>query len=661
VLKNKTELRKNLGKIYFKKNELIQFTTIGDSISGKYGLINHKGKEIVPALYDTIERIANNFLKVGKRYTHLDSSQIWYGLINLKNEIVLPISYLSMHSHQSKFWYAQNKQKHWNIFDSTATLLTTIEYDSVKYPSKTGIWVRKNTQWGKLNLNGKYSIVPQYKYIYQSQKDTTLQATSFTNIQYIDAKGKIIIQFDADSIRHFNQNSWVYFQNEKCGIKSFQSDTKCIYNFISNLINHRAVVAKNKLFGLINSDARVILNFKYDSIMIDHLEYIRVRENNKWGIVDKIFFPKIPNQYLYIKNISNGLAAAQNEEGKWAYLNVVGDTVVPFVLDEAQDFKQGIAYVKRNDSLLVLNKKGQIVVFPSDIPRFKAGLGEIIHNKPVAYTFPIDYYDSYQHLGGKLCQVKCGNKSGILHQKGSILFPIGGDTIVNDAHHKIAIFHCDTMAGVVNYEGNYNHPLMYFFDTITSYQQNCALARKKGYWGGIDLLNNIRIAPQYEKMKNFKNGYWGIYLNGKWGFTDLNENIKVQPNYEDLQDFHGHSAGVKYKGKWNTISSDNIVLNSVFYDSIAPSAQNSWILYQNGMQGLTDSIGREIVVCRYEKIEDLGNGIAQVWKHGKTGIIDYFQNTIIPIEYQQLLFDSQKRMYYLTQSPKLIFIKNELD
>lgn len=654
--KNFYKISSKLNTKFLPKNSIIKITII-DSNSTQFGYINSKRKFIIPPIYDTIINDSNpNRILLGRYFPEIAPEQLFIGIIDLQNNPIIPVSFTEISKSNNGIIPVKTRKNLWGLYDTSGRLIHEPELDSIKFTAKKGVWVRKHGKWGLVNEFGKYSIPLKYKFVQPDTGDYTL-ATKFSTFDYVNIKSEKEFSIDCDSIINFSKGYYLYYQNEKCGLKNIKEDTKPIYSKVGKVINQKAIACKSGKWGIINHLGKVKLPFQYDSIQIDHSEYIRLMKNNFWGMVNGINFQKIPYQYQQLKNYSNGMIAALGNESKWGYLNIVGDTVIPFQFEEASDFAYGLATVRINDSSYIINKKGLVMVAPKDMPRFSQGAGTIHNNQAIQYNFPIEYYENYTKIANGLCLVSCANKYGILGKEAQELFPPIGDTVIYDKEHQVVIFHCDTMAGVVDIYNNYRHPLFYNFDTIHQYSQNCALAKKNGYYGGIDLSKNIRVAPQYEQMKDYHDGKWGITLQGKWGFIDLNENIVVQPNYDDIQPFNGAAGGIKYKGRWNLISDQDKELNTTTYDSIAPTPFKSWVLFLDGKQGLTDTTGKEIIVCRYDKIKDLGNGWIQVWKNNKTGIMDRFQNFLMPIVYDKFSFDELNQIFIFNEKEKKVLIK----
>ena len=51
--------------------------------------------------------------------------------------------------------------------------------------------------------------------------------------------------------------------------------------------------------------------------------------------------------YSYLGKMSNGLSAAANENRKYGYVDINGKVIIPFIYDNATEFKEGVAVVTK--------------------------------------------------------------------------------------------------------------------------------------------------------------------------------------------------------------------------------------------------------------------------------------------------------------------------
>ena len=66
--------------------------------------------------------------------------------------------------------------------------------------------------------------------------------------------------------------------------------------------------------------------------------------------------------FLRINSFSEGMAAVQNLEGLWGYIDRSGKIVIPCEWEEAGEFNGGIASVRKGWKYGCINASGQLVI-----------------------------------------------------------------------------------------------------------------------------------------------------------------------------------------------------------------------------------------------------------------------------------------------------------
>ncbi|MDR0421049.1 MAG: WG repeat-containing protein [Prevotellaceae bacterium] len=84
-----------------------------------------------------------------------------------------------------------------------------------------------------------------------------------------------------------------------------------------------------------------------------------IRQDGKWGFIDKTGEIVIQPEFDGVKNFSDGLAAVKLK-GKWGYIDHTGEVVIQAKYYDAYNFKNNIARVERfeNDEDYYINKNG---------------------------------------------------------------------------------------------------------------------------------------------------------------------------------------------------------------------------------------------------------------------------------------------------------------
>ncbi|HRE78291.1 MAG TPA: WG repeat-containing protein [Flavobacterium sp.] len=174
---NNNDSYSNIHLLYFKDK------------NGKYGLINEvTGKIVAPAMYDNIiqqfDDTKNVFFAVQKEKK--------YGLINEKNEIIIPIVYEDI-----------NLDFVFNYYDSIGDNIQLI--------------VAKNGKYGTVNLKNEVKIPFEYKVLKRVSPSGIFKAIKKDKYQLIDFNNQPVVSKSFDEVSNFervtnDQNQIIYYQ-----------------------------------------------------------------------------------------------------------------------------------------------------------------------------------------------------------------------------------------------------------------------------------------------------------------------------------------------------------------------------------------------------------------------------------------------------------------
>ena len=91
--------------------------------------------------------------------------------------------------------------------------------------------------------------------------------------------------------------------------------------------------------------------------------------SNKYGYINKKLQLVIPVSFKKARPFSEGLAAVQNDDGNWGFINTSGKLVIPYTYTrEASRFMSGRARVENTEGLKGFINKENVVVIP---PKYK--------------------------------------------------------------------------------------------------------------------------------------------------------------------------------------------------------------------------------------------------------------------------------------------------
>ena len=295
--------------------------------------------------------------------------------------------------------------------------------------------------------------------------------------------------------------------------------TSCRYEYL-------AVVKSNGKYGCINKQGQIVIKPTYDLILQGNKnKSILVEKDSFYGFIDRKGNILIKPQYKDAMIYYEGLAAVGNGK-KFGFINLKGDTIIPFIYDDIfLGFSCGLSDVTINDSCGYIDKRGRIVIpliyetcypFKSDLAHVETFDGETLLVNKKGETFK---YDKEKFKNKKLWGLN--TYPGSLKTKtGQCMINDKGDTIVPP---------------IYNVTGNLsNH--MY-------------IVQLNGKWGAYNDWGKLVIEPKFDEIWHFNEGFANFKLNGKWGFLNKKGQIVINPTFDYVSGFNNGLAYVEINGK----------------------------------------------------------------------------------------------------------------
>ena len=163
--------------------------------------------------------------------------------------------------------------------------------------------------------------------------------------------------------------------------------------------------------------------------------------------------------------------------------------------------------------------------------------------------------------------------------------------------------------------------------------------RQGDKYGAEDYLNRTLIplsrdySAVYYRSKEGHKGYFEIEKNNKEGACDLTGKEIVQPIYESLLYL---SSGFEYKnsdGNWIALglmldSEGNAIRGTK--ESVTYNGATYYIISRDGMYGLTDANGKEIIPMEMEKIELAGGNRLKFKQNDSWGLMNFLGKVLVP-------------------------------
>lgn len=345
-----------------KQNIWYEDNVLKVSKSGKYGIIDFEGKEILPCEYDEITALN------GVKSNILVKKAGNVGLVNEKGQTIVPVQYKN--------------------------ILTLKEGYKNEY-----IIVNENDQYGLINTSGVVVIEPKYemvKYLNSSSMFAVKEAGVWKVIDTGD--GNIIIDGGYDDITQAKTDSIVVVKNGKYGVINSNKEEKIEpqYEDLKYAFSIYYIAKKDGKYGIINTENEEIKPFEYmnmtyiesaNLIQADKTETETVIFDSNLGqkisgIISEINIEKgyikayVDNEYKYYnfkfeEKKSSDLLTTNNlflskKDGKYGYVDKSGAKVIDYKYEDATEQNScGFAAIKENGVWGSINKAGAISKEPS--------------------------------------------------------------------------------------------------------------------------------------------------------------------------------------------------------------------------------------------------------------------------------------------------------
>jgi hypothetical protein len=127
-----------------------------------------------------------------------------------------------------------------------------------------------------------------------------------------------------------------------------------------------AQVGIKKKFGFIDRTGKLVISPKFDGVWDFQDGLANVQVGDKKGVINR--------QGAYVLNprrtpptfasFSEGLAAFQENNDQWGYMDITGKTVIQPQFSQAGYFKDGLAKIKTRDLWGYIDRTGKLVITP---------------------------------------------------------------------------------------------------------------------------------------------------------------------------------------------------------------------------------------------------------------------------------------------------------
>ncbi len=337
-------------------------------LNDKRGFIDKKGNEIISCQYDNVSDFENGYSIVTKNDKQ--------GVIDINGDLVIPISYDFVNRNKDNTFVASKDDKLY-LLDCKGNPILSDEYEYFGLISEGMIPVVKNDKYGFVDQKSGKLVIP-CKYEEICRGDVGF-ANGLCGVKlddkwgYIDKSGNVVIPFDEYNTGEPFENSFstrirgTGRQNLQMSLIDMSGNvSEWISAEIRELNNGVSIIKdfKTMLYGLIDYNGNWIIPCEYDMIFSECGEDGLIQFScgpKKKGFFDinkrEVVIPCVYDIISLDHKFSDGLLPVRINL-KCGYMNISQTMIIPAEYDDAYDFSEGLAVVRKYGRYGFVDKYG---------------------------------------------------------------------------------------------------------------------------------------------------------------------------------------------------------------------------------------------------------------------------------------------------------------
>ncbi len=330
-----------------------------------------------------------------------------------------------------------------------------------------------------------------------------------------------------------------------------------MYEFADGFVNGLARVKQDGKWGFIDKSNKFVIPAQYDETLYFTEDLAAVKLSGKWGYIDRTGAMLITPQYDGTLGFFEGFAACLLK-GKWGFIDKNGGMLQQY--DGAESFSLGLAAVKTGGAYGFVNTAGEMVipaVYQQVLP-FSEGVAPVMQNGKWGYVDSVGrtviepfLEEAYGFQNG-VARVKSGGKYGYINRMGWQVTPCIYDQAWGFSEG-LATVKVGDLYGYINLNGDtVIEPTL---EDVWSFSQGLVPYKQGGVWGYLNAKGEIVIQPQFIEADRFFGGVAKVKSpTGSYGYINLAGEYICLPEYDDGGILADGMIAVKKNGKWGYIA-----------------------------------------------------------------------------------------------------------
>lgn len=371
----------------------------------------------------------------------------FYGVVNQKGKYLIPPEYREIQNPEGNIFAVKDKKGLWG-FLSPEVKITDCRFDNFRFTGNHQIIAQEASRWGVINLKGETTIPFRYRYL-NHLSGNKFKAGKFNQWQIRTFNNEVSATFEFDSIVYVGANLYKFCLAGKYGLidqngKVITTEFQNIFE--SNLASKYPKKEFAKAKPAVARNFRIPLEERFDTVYHFSEGFAKFRSNKKYGFVDSLGNIRLVPQYNNARDFSEGMVAVMLI-GKWGFMDTNEKLIVQPYYDEVSDYKNGVTLVRKEQWYYFIDKQGRFLYnepFEKVIPTYSGNY--ILYRKgkfgvadPYGRELVSTKYEAVEELGNSYIFAREHGLWGVLNERGNIVIPFNYSAIQYDPEHNVII------------------------------------------------------------------------------------------------------------------------------------------------------------------------------------------------------------------------------
>ncbi len=261
------------------------------------------------------------------------------------------------------------------ILNITLALLTSCGKEEVKETKSVLVPVKAGNNWGYIDSTCSFKLEPVYEAAGEFHNNRALVMKG-GKASFIDDFGKLVGSFQFLKVTDFS-DSLAFVLNNANTIQCVDINAKVKFSLpqIQEAKVFReglAAVKQNDKYGFIDKAGKIVIPCQFDDVLsfsegLCAVAFTKQQADSsysEWFYIDKTGKTTLKGSFEVALNFNKGLAAVK-QAGKSYWIDKTGKNSFGKDFEDCQSFAEGFAAFKKDGSWGLINKSGKIILEPS--------------------------------------------------------------------------------------------------------------------------------------------------------------------------------------------------------------------------------------------------------------------------------------------------------